>query len=99
MKLLEHEEVILHAFVIGELACGNLGSRQEILGLLRALPLATKAEDDEVLYFIERHTLMGRGIGLVDMHLLASCSISGCLLWTKDKRLRSVADEMKVGFY
>ena len=71
--LLEQEEVLLHSFVIGELACGNLQNRKEIISLLHALPLATKADDDEVLIFLERHAIMGRGVGLIDVHLLASC--------------------------
>jgi len=54
------------------------------------------AENDEVLFFIDRHKLMGRGIGLIDMHLLASCHMISCPLWTKDKRLQGVAEEMSV---
>ena len=96
--LLEQEEVILHPYVLGELACGNLGNRKEIIALLHALPAASKADDDEVLFFIERHALMGRGVGLIDMHLLASCKVDSCLLWTRDKRLRTIAEEMKIEF-
>lgn len=97
-SLLESEEVTIHAFVLGELACGNLGNRKEIIALLHALPHATTVEDDELLLFIERHRLMGRGIGLVDAHILASCCIGSCLLWTKDKRLQVMAEEMHIGF-
>ena len=97
-QLLEQEEVLLHSFVLGELACGNLKNRREIIALLHALPSATKADDDEVLFFIERHALMGRGIGFVDIHLLAACHMNGCLLWTRDKRLRTITDEMNIGF-
>jgi len=96
MDRLEQQEVVLHPFVLGELACGNLKNRKEIISLLHALPTVTRAEDDEFLFFIERHKLMGRGIGLVDAHLLASCYMTPCLLWTKDKRLRSVAEKMKI---
>jgi predicted nucleic acid-binding protein len=97
-SLLEAEEVTIHPFVLGELACGNLSSRKEIIALLHALPGATKVEDDELLLFIERHHLMGRGIGLIDVHILASCCIDSCLLWTTDKRLRVVAKEMNIDF-
>lgn len=97
-ELLEQEEVLLHSFVLGELACGNLQNRREIIALLHALPCATKADDDEVLFFIERHGLMGRGIGLVDMHLLAACQLTECSLWTRDKRLRTIAGEMNIEF-
>ena len=96
--LLEAEDVALHPFVIGELACGNLRNRKEIIALLHALPETAKVEEDEALLFIERHRLMGRGIGLVDVHILASSHISSCLLWTRDKRLRSVAQEMHIEF-
>ena len=97
-ELLEQEEVLLHSFVLGELACGNLQNRREIIALLHALPVAARADDDEVLFFIERHALMGRGIGLVDMHLLAACHMNGSLLWTRDKRLRAIAGEMNIEF-
>jgi predicted nucleic acid-binding protein len=98
VALLEAEEVVLHPFVLGELACGNLQNRKEIIALLHALPGCTKAEDDEVLFFIERHRLMGRGVGLIDMHLLASCQLDSCLLWTRDKRLKAIAEQMGLCF-
>jgi predicted nucleic acid-binding protein len=97
-SLLESEEVALHPFVLGELACGNLKNRKEIIALLHALPFSTRADDDEVLFFIERHNLMGRGVGLIDMHLLASSQIDACLFWTRDKRLKAIAEEMRIDF-
>ncbi len=97
MERLEQQEIILHPFVLGELACGNLKNRKEIISLLHALPAVTRADDDELLFFIERHKLMGRGIGLVDAHLLASCSIDHCSLWTKDKRLLVLAEALGLG--
>ena len=97
-SLLEIEEVRIHPFVLGELACGNLHNRKEIIALLHALPFVSKADDDELLFFIERHSLMGCGVGLVDIHLLASCHLDSCLLWTKDRRLKSIANKMKIEF-
>ena len=94
--LLDGEGVVLHPFILGELACETLKNRQELIALLHALPCITKADDDEVLFFIERHKLMGRGVGLIDMHLLASCKLNSCLLWTRDKRLKAIAEEMKI---
>jgi predicted nucleic acid-binding protein len=94
--LLDGEGVVLHPFILGELACVNLKNRRELIELLHALPFITKADDDEVLFFIERHKLMGRGVGLIDMHLLASCKLNSCLLWTRDKRLKAIAEEMKI---
>jgi predicted nucleic acid-binding protein len=90
-SLLEAEEVMMHPFVVGELACGNLKNRQEIIALLQALPRSTKADDNEVLAVTDRHRLMGRGLGLIDVHLLASCLIDGCQLWTDDKPLKTAA--------
>lgn len=84
----------MHSFVLGELACGNLRSRAEVLGLLQALPPMPVSTDKEVLFFIDQHELMGRGIGYVDVHLLASARLEGTLLWTRDKRLHAVATEL-----
>lgn len=94
--LLEDGHVVCHPLIVGELACGNLKNRAEILALLQALPMATVAEHDEVLRFIKDHRLMGKGLGFVDMHLLASALLSGIQVWTLDKRLRQVA--LKMGF-
>ena len=85
-------------FIIGELACGNLKNRHEILSLLQSLPMAPIIEFDEFLYFIERNELMGIGIGFVDVHLLASAQLAGIPLWTADKRLKSVAIKLDLGY-
>jgi predicted nucleic acid-binding protein len=93
--LLNGSEVLMHPLVLGELACGNLRNRTEVLALLKDLPRAAVATDEEVLFFIERHALMGRGIGYVDAHLLAAVTLGGgTRLWTRDKRLRTVADAL-----
>ena len=82
----------MHPFVVGEMACGSLRDRGAILELLQDLPGAAVAESDEVLQFIERHDLHGKGIGYVDVHLLASVALTeGANLWTRDKKLRVVA--------
>ena len=91
--LLQNEAVCTHNFVIGELACGNLSNRTEVLSLLQALPRLVSATDNETLFFIEQQNLMGRGIGYVDAHLLAAAVIRGIPLWTKDKRLMAIATE------
>jgi hypothetical protein len=97
-EALESGQAAAHAFVIGELACGNLKSRVQVIDLLRALPQMPLASDDEVLYFIERHKLMGRGIGYVDAHLLAAAAIGDSVLWTRDKPLRTIATELGVAY-
>jgi predicted nucleic acid-binding protein len=89
--LLLHEQVHSHPFVIGELACGSFGRRSEVLSLLQRLPAVPVASNNEALEFIERHHLMGRGIGWVDVHLLASASFARIPVWTRDRRLAGVA--------
>ncbi|HYA24390.1 MAG TPA: type II toxin-antitoxin system VapC family toxin [Terriglobales bacterium] len=89
--LLGREEVECHPFIIGELACGSLRHRAEILSLLQRLPRVPLGSHEEVLTFIERHGLMGCGIGWIDAHLLTSTSLAGSLLWTRDRRLREIA--------
>ena len=88
---LETGEVVCHDFVIGELACGRLSARAEILNLLEALPRAQVVEHAEVISFVERHGLASVGIGWVDAHLLASARLGQFELWTRDARLRRAA--------
>ena len=97
-ELLDHGDVVMHPFVVGEIACGRLADRALILGLLQQLPAAAVADLDEALGYVERHKLYGKGIGYVDVHLLASAAIGGTALWTRDKRLRSVAHELGCAF-
>jgi predicted nucleic acid-binding protein len=97
-KLLMDAEVMCHPFIIGELACGNLKNRNEIISLLQSLPMASTIEFDEFLFFIDRNQLMGKGIGLVDIHLLASAQLTGVPLWTADKRLKSAAKQLDLAF-
>lgn len=92
---LDANVVAIHPFVIGELACGLLKSRESLLGLLRSLAQLPIATDEEVLAFLDRHRLMGRGLGYIDVHLLAAAALHGdTRLWTRDKRLERVAVEM-----
>jgi len=90
--LLESYTVLAHPMVIGEIACGSLRDRMLVLGLLDSLPSATVAQTHEVLGFIERKHLFGKGIGFIDAHLLASAALGDAsTLWTRDKRLLAVA--------
>jgi hypothetical protein len=89
--LLSREEVECHPFIVGELACGSLRRRSEILALLHRLPRVPVASHDEVLAFVEGHRLIGRGIGWIDAHLLASAALDRTRLWTRDRRLSDVA--------
>lgn len=94
---LEQGMVFSHPFIVGELACGRMRNRDEVLGLLTSLPQAAVASDEEALRYIDVHQLMGRGIGYVDVHLIASTVLSGGLrLWTRDRRLAEVAADLGV---
>ena len=91
--------ILTHPFVIGELACGAFPGRTGILAELRRLRQTVRASDQEVLTFIEAHGLMGRGIGLIDVHLLASTLITpGTRLWTHDKSLAQAANALSIAY-
>lgn len=85
--LLNSGQVFCHPLVVGELACGNLKQRSEILSLLRALPSVVVAEHNEVIDFVENQRLMGKGLGFIDMHLIASALMSRVNLWTFDRKM------------
>ena len=95
-QLLHDGMVFCHPFVIGELACGNMRNRAEVLSLLAALPAAVVADHREALRLVSDRRLHGKGIGWIDIHLLASALLSECLLWTNDKALRSAVRLLKV---
>lgn len=94
VQALMQTQAAIHPFVVGELACGNLKNRQNVLELLQALPTVQVAMDAEVMQFIESKKLMGLGIGYIDAHLCASAMISGFKLWTRDKRLHNTAQTL-----
>lgn len=86
--------VLMHPFVIGELACGVMPRRAETLALLSELPLVAMASHTEVVGFIDRHALAGRGVGFIDFHLVASTMLTPqARLWTRDRRLAALAAE------
>ena len=89
--LLERGHVFCHPFVVGELACGQLSERDRILRLLGMLPAAPVADHGEVLRLVHARRLHGRGLGWIDVHLLASALLAKCALWTLDKRLDEAA--------
>lgn len=97
-KLLDAGLVVCHPFVLGELACGNLKNRREILDLLQTLCTCPVATREEVLSFIEANHLMGRGLGYIDMHLLASAKLGSLPMWTLDQRLNMAALGLNVAY-
>lgn len=97
-NLLNDGDVVCHPFIVGELACGNLKNRSEILSLLQSLPMAIQAEHEEVLQFIENNQLMGKGLGYIDAHLAASAVLTGVPLWTFDKKLNEISKELGISY-
>ena len=94
--LLQGGRVVCHPYIVGELACGNIRNRSEIISLLQRLPGAIRAAHEEIMQFIDNFGLMGKGLGYIDMHLLASARLTGAALWTLDKRLNEVAKKLRV---
>ena len=89
-------EVNCHPFVIGELACGNLQSRAQVLGLLTRLIQLPVSSHDEVLHLVDQRKLMGRGLGWIDAHLLCAALLNGSKLWTRDRALAKAATELGI---
>lgn len=96
VTLLNEGAVLIHPFVIEELACGNLPRRKETLDLFHALPIAPVAEHAEVLDFISGQRLYGTGLGSVDAHLLASARLAGAKVWSKDKAFCRAAKRLNL---
>ena len=88
--------VLGHPFVQGELACGQMPRRAEVLALFEQLPAATVVPHPEMLQFVDRHRLMGQGLGWIDLHLLASALVSHATLATRDGRLARAARDLGV---
>jgi predicted nucleic acid-binding protein len=97
-NLLNEGHVVCHPFIAGELACGNLSNRSEILSLLQALPLVDHAEHEEVMHFIGNYSLMGKGLGYIDMHLIVSALLTKVPIWTLDKKLKEVSSKLGLNY-
>jgi len=96
--LLNVGEVMCHPFIVGELACGTLKNRREVLSLLKLLPSATLAKHDEILQFIEHNHLTGKGLGYIDVHLSASAVLTGVQMWSYDRNLNAANDELGIRY-
>lgn len=95
-NLLDQNSLVVHPFVLGEIALGRIADRADVLADLSELAIPTVAEQAEVVALIERRSLWGRGIGWVDAHILTSSLIDHIPLWTLDRRLARVAQELGV---
>jgi predicted nucleic acid-binding protein len=98
IELLNNGEVFCHPFIIGELACGYIKNRQEIITALRALPQSAFIEHDEIMVFIEKNNIMGKGLGYIDIAILGSSLVTGIPLWTFDQKLNAIAKKFNNSF-
>jgi predicted nucleic acid-binding protein len=98
LQLLEADMVALHPFIIGELVCGHLKDRSDVLGLLNDLPCISRITDEEFFIFVEKNHLYGMGLGFVDIHVLASTLMAQYRVYTRDKDLLAAAATLKVAF-
>ena len=94
--LLSAGQIVTHPFIIGELACGSLTNRAEILNLLSELHSVTTASNEEAMHLIDKHKLSGKGLGWIDAHLLASALLDRVPLWTRDKQLGAAAKKLNI---
>lgn len=94
--LLHDGDVMTHPFVVGELACGSLRNRAEVLRLLKDIPDAPLAEHNEVMQLVERKRLWSQGIGWIDAHLIASALLAGVTVWSMDRRLSALAERLHI---
>ena len=97
-KLLLSNQVCIHPFILGELSCGNISNRKEVLALLRSLRSVDMVLDEEVFILIENRKLYGKGLGFIDIHLLASAMIHHVPIWTRDNTLKRVAGELGINY-
>jgi len=97
-ELLLSNQVCIHPFILGEISCGNISNRKEVLSLLRTLRSIDLALDEEVFILIEERKLFGKGLGFVDIHLLASAMIHQVPIWTRDKSLKQIAEELGISY-
>ncbi len=98
IKLLLSNQVCIHPIILGELSCGNIKNRKEVLSLLRTLKSIDLVLDEEVFILIEERKLFGKGLGFIDMHLLASALIHHVPVWTRDKSLKLVARQLGISY-
>jgi predicted nucleic acid-binding protein len=96
--LLNQDEILVHPWTIGEIACGSFANRVRAIEFLQNQPQASPASHEEVLLFLNAHSAFGRGIGYVDAHLLTAALAIRCKLWTRDKRMGEIAQQLNLSY-
>lgn len=97
-RLLSGDEVLGHDFVYGELLIGDRGARAKLLAEYKVMRQAALVANSEVVEFVRHHKINGRGIGWIDAHLLASAIVASSRLWTADRPLAAVAQDIGVAY-
>ena len=97
-ELLMRGNVATHELIIGELSCGNIKNRESFLEMINKLPIVESVLFNELIFFIDKHKLYGKGLGFIDCHILASAYLHNIKLWTKDKKLNQLAGELSIQF-
>jgi predicted nucleic acid-binding protein len=95
-RLLARDEVLGHDFVYGELLIGDRGGRARMLVAYTELHWAALVRHAEVAGMVKDRRINGRGIGWIDAHLLASTMVERSSLWTADRPLANVAEDLGV---
>lgn len=94
ISLIERKEILTHVAVLGEIASGHIKNRSQILGNMKLIPRVAEVNANEILEFIESRCLFGKGLGWVDIQLMASCFVTGCNLFTYDRVLKKTYEEL-----
>ena len=97
-RLLELNDVAGHDLIYGELLIGDRGGRKKLLAEYKQMFQSAVIPHSEVVAFVESRHLHGRGVGWIDVHLLASAIVDGLKLWTDDPRLSVLAHELAVDY-
>jgi predicted nucleic acid-binding protein len=97
-RLLSRKEVVGHDMVYGELLIGDRGSRRKHLASYEAIPRAATVPHRDVVDFVRSRDLQGRGVGWIDIHLLASAIVEKLYIWTADPRFATMARDLAVSY-
>jgi predicted nucleic acid-binding protein len=95
-KYIQQDRLAMHSMILGELALGSFKDRQKLLRSCASLPLISTVSHEVVMELIDEFSLMGKGIGWVDANLIASVSQDSAKLWTRDKRLNAIAQDLNL---
>jgi len=98
-QLLGRDEVVGHEMVFGELLIGEVGGgRKRLLDAYVQMHQSRTVSHHEVVEFVRSRRLFGRGVGWIDVNILASAVVGGFQVWTADPRFVTLANELRVAY-